>query len=139
MRPGPLVFLSDQWIEALDDAAAATSTPAVPLVIEQRVTSDNGAEIEAQYHLDFTGDRLRAVRGPAPTPTVTFTTTRLVARAIAAGERSAQEAFRVGELRVGGDLTVLLEHQEVLASLDSVFAAVRARTVSDPEGPPPLS
>ena len=33
-----------------------------------------------------------------------------------------------GRLRVGGDLSVLLEHGDVLAELDDVFAAVRART-----------
>jgi hypothetical protein len=33
-----------------------------------------------------------------------------------------------GRLRVGGDLRALLANTEVLAQLDDVFAAVRART-----------
>ena len=139
MDPGPLVFLSDRWIEALDEAAAATPNVATPLVIEQRVTAGDGTDVEVTYHLDFTGDRLRVVTGPASAPTVTFTTNRAVARAIAAGGRSAQEAFRVGELRVGGDLTLLLEHQDALARLRAVFETVRAATVWEDEGPSPLS
>ena len=50
------------------------------------------------------------------------------AASIAMGQGSAQRAFMTGRLRVGGDLRVLLEHSDVLAQLEDVFAAVRART-----------
>ncbi len=59
---------------------------------------------------------------------VRFTQDHETALAIASGHGSAQRAFMTGRLQVGGDLRVLLDHSEVLAQLDDVFAAVRART-----------
>jgi putative sterol carrier protein len=59
---------------------------------------------------------------------VTLTEDRSTAVAVARGERSAQEAFMDGEVRVGGDIGELLAAQAALARLGDVFASVRADT-----------
>jgi putative sterol carrier protein len=127
-----LTFLSDEWIDALHRAAAADRslgelTRELALTIEQEVTG--GPEGDVRYHVDFDRGTVSVVSGPAPSATVRFHQDYETAAAIAAGVGSAQRAFMTGRLRVGGDLRVLLEHTEVLAQLDDVFAGVRARTV----------
>lgn len=141
-------FLSAAWLADLHEAAR--THPAVadltldrPLVIEQRITpaghpdpaehpgdvSDDADQDGAfVYHLVFATASATVVPGPADDPTVTFTQTAEVARAIAAGEESAQRAFMDGRLRVGGDLQALMAHHHVLTALGDVFAAVRDRT-----------
>jgi putative sterol carrier protein len=125
-------FLSAAWLEDLHEAAR--THPAVAdltldrsLVIEQRIddADQDGAFV---YHLVFATASAAVVPGPADDPTVTFTQSAEVARAIAAGEESAQRAFMDGRLRVGGDLQALMAHHPVLTALGDVFAAVRDRT-----------
>lgn len=72
--------------------------------------------------------------GPAAEPTVTFTQSAELARAIATGEESAQRAFMAGHLRVGGDLQALAAHQSVVVELGDVFASVRSSTDFGPTG-----
>jgi hypothetical protein len=59
---------------------------------------------------------------------VTFTQDRTTAAAIATGRLSAQAAFIDGRLRVGGDLSALLDRAAELAALDDLFASARAAT-----------
>jgi len=129
-----LAFLSDPWLEALDHAARAdealgSATSGVRLAVEQHVTEVPGAG-EVTYHVAFDEGGVRVASGPAPAglPVVRFTQVHRVAVAIARGDASAQRAFMTGDLRVGGDLGALLDHQAALAGLDDAFAAVRART-----------
>jgi putative sterol carrier protein len=116
-------YLSPEWIEALDRAAAAAGEvmPGVTLTVQQVVG-------DVSYHVTITDGRVRVHAGVAPDADVTFRQDAAVASAIARGERSAQAAFMAGELRVGGDLGVLMAHQPAFAALDDVFAAVRADT-----------
>ena len=124
-------FLSSEWIDALDRAAStatdlAALTAGVVLVIEQEITGPDG--IATQYHVTIDDGRVSVRQGPAEAATVRFQEDRDTAWAVASGELSAQRAFMTGRLRVGGDLTVLLAHGEVLAALGDVFASVRAET-----------
>ncbi|WP_421121063.1 SCP2 sterol-binding domain-containing protein [Aquihabitans daechungensis] len=126
-----LTFLSDEWIGALHDAAAtdadlAARTREVSLTIEQEVTGAPDGDV--RYHLTFERGAVAVTPGPAPEATVRFRQDYATAASIAMGHGSAQRAFMTGRLRVGGDLRVLLDHSEVLAQLDDVFAGVRART-----------
>ena len=138
-----LTFLSDEWIAALHEAVSTnanlrTLTADLALVIEQDITG--GPNGDVCYHLAFDHGTVSVTAGPAPEATVRFHQDHATAAAIAMGTSSAQRAFMTGRLRVGGDLRVLLEHAEVLAQLDDVFAAVRSRTAppgqptSDPTG-----
>lgn len=126
-----LTFLSDEWIEALHEAASsdadlAERTRDVSLTIEQEVTG--GPDGDVRYALRFDHGSVAVTSGPAPGATVRFHQDYATAASIAMGQGSAQRAFMTGRLRVGGDLRVLLAHGDVLAQLDDVFASVRART-----------
>ncbi|NLD78307.1 MAG: SCP2 sterol-binding domain-containing protein [Acidimicrobiales bacterium] len=142
-------FLSPEWLAELDAAVAshprlAELTEAVRIVVEQRITGTDlpaadlpatesgddrsGETGEVVYHVVLDHGVGSVVAGPAVDPTVTFTQDVSVARAIAAGEESAQRAFMSGDLRVGGNLLDLTAHQGVLVELGDVFAAVRAAT-----------
>jgi hypothetical protein len=80
--------------------------------------------------LDAADDGLAT--GPAAHPDLRFTTTYRVARAIALGELAAPMAFIAGRLQVGGDLTLLTRHQQLLATLDDVLVDVRKATTFAP-------
>lgn len=126
-----LTFLSADWIAALHHAATGDAdlhalTADLSLTIEQEVIG--GPEGDVCYHLTFDHGVVSVSPGPATSATVRFHQDYATAAAIAAGQSSAQRAFMTGRLRVGGDLRVLLDHTEVLAKLDDVFADVRART-----------
>lgn len=126
-----LTFLSDEWIQALHDAAAddaelAASTEGVSIAIEQQITG--GPDGDVTFHLVLDHGRVTVASGPAPSATVRFHQDYATAASIAMGHGSAQRAFMTGRLRVGGDLRVLLDHNEVLAQVGDVFAAVRERT-----------
>jgi len=130
----PVRFLSDEWISAMDEAAAASTALAeiaadVSLVVEQQVTGLTGGPIS--YHLVLIDGRAAVRAGSAPEPTVRLSQDITTATDIAAGTDSAQRAFMTGRLRIGGDLGALLAHAEILGQLDDVFADVRDRT-----GPP---
>jgi hypothetical protein len=135
-----LTFLSDEWVAALDEAAASSTVLAGPieglapgetLVVEHVITSDDGSTgpaEEAAFHLVLGNGAARVHRGRAPGATVTFTHARATARAIASGTTSAQAAFMAGALRLGGRVDLLLAHHAALVDVDDVFATVRDRT-----------
>lgn len=130
--PGVVAFLSDEWVAALDAAAASSAGLAqalagVHLVVEQGVTGP-GPDDVVTYHVTVDDGRVSVRPGPATAPTVRFRQDRATAAAIASGETSAQRAFMTGRLRVGGDLSVLANHGEALSELGDVFASVRAET-----------
>ena len=147
--PGPvalsfvLAFLGPDWVQALDDAASASAvlaqrTADLDLVVEQHVSAVPGVPGgEVSYHVSFDHGAVSVRPGPAAAPTVRFSQDLDTAIAIAAGSSSAQRAFMTGRLRVGGDLTVLLAHGDVLAELDDVFAPVRERTELPAAAAPP--
>lgn len=124
-------FLSPEWIERLDAAAAAAapfdaSGADGRLVIEQRVIG--GPQGDVTYHVSI-GDGHASVRpGPSDAASVTFTAAYRTARDINRGEQSAQEAFMNGELQVGGDVRALLRHRAVLAELEDAFGELRSET-----------
>lgn len=131
-----LPFLSPAWVAALDEAARASTTLAdgcrdLDLIVQQEITGGPGGPIV--FHLTLRAGEASVTAGPAAEPTIRFVQDHATARAIAAGTGSAQRAFMSGSLRVGGDLRVLLDHQDVLVGIDDVFRAVRAQTDLGPE------
>jgi hypothetical protein len=126
-----LVFLSDEWLAALDEAAAAA--PSGPsgrdhghLVIQQIVSA--AGEGDRAYYVMLDDGHMSVRPGRAEDPTVVFSTDLATARSIASGEQSAQTAFIQGRLRLGGDAGTLVRHAASLGLLDEVFAPVRDRT-----------
>lgn len=127
-----LDFLSTEWLDALDQAAAASRAALrvdddhARVVIQQVITG--GSDGGTAYYVLLDDDDVGVRAGQVPDPTLSFTTDHHTARAIARGDESAQVAFIQGRLRVGGDVRALVRHAELLARLDAVFAPVRAET-----------
>jgi predicted lipid carrier protein YhbT len=131
-------FLSPTWLAAMADAARGDRRAAAPadgarpdLVIQQVVT---GADHEVTWFVSVRAAEVCLQAGRHPAPDITLTQDRATAAAIASGAQSAQGAFMSGRLRVGGDVRILLDHQDELARLDDLFAPVRAATSYPEEG-----
>jgi hypothetical protein len=128
-------FLSDAWIEELDQAARdAPSLAAIgaerPLVVEQRVR--RGRE-EVVYSLCFTADGARVTAGPAESPHVVVRTDASTARALQQGTMNAQQAAVAGHLKIQGQAEHLRAAGDALRAAGDVFESVRAST-TDPPG-----
>lgn len=124
-------FLSEEWLAALDEAAATSDdlrdrAAELELVIQQTVTDAPDGEVT--YHIALADGTAHVHAGPAAEPTVSLTTDYETAAAIAQGRESAQAAFMRGRLRVGGDVAALLGHAHAFAELDDVFSNVRDAT-----------
>lgn len=119
---------SDEWIAALDAAARADddlreASRGRRVVIGQEVVD---GERRTSWHVVLDDGEVAVRPGPAADADVTFSQDRDVADAVARGEMAARTAFVLGRIRVGGDVSVLLEVAPALAGLGDVFAAVRA-------------
>ena len=124
-------FTSPEWIAELDQAIAADpaiqrASKGVSLVVQQLVTG--GPEGDVTWHVVVDDGSARVVPGDADDPDVTFRQSYATAAAIARGDMSAQTAFMIGELRVGGDVGLLMKHQATFEEVEDVFEAVRAGT-----------
>jgi predicted lipid carrier protein YhbT len=114
------VFLSDEWIEALADAAAELSVdPALTLAVQQVVE-------DVAWTVRVAGGRVSVDRDDHAD--VTVATDRATAAALVGGDLATQDAFAAGRLRLGGDLTKLLASADGLAGLSAAYASVRATT-----------
>ena len=118
-------FLTDEWLDELGAAADAAVLPAMPRLALQQVVPD-GPDGEVAYALVVEDGRLHVHRGRVDRPDLVFTQDRATAEAIHRGELSAQAAFMQGRLRLGGDLRSVIDRAADLASIDDVFARVRA-------------
>ena len=128
-------YLSSEWFDAASDALAddpglPAATAGLRLTLQQTVTGLPDDEGDVSWHMVF-DDGVRLVRGPAEHPDLRFTTSYPTAAAIAAGELGAPIAFIRGELKVGGDLTLLTTHQRPLAAVHDALAEVRKVTELD--------
>lgn len=119
---------SDEWIAALDAAARADddlreASRGRRVVIGQEVVD---GERRTAWHVVLDDGDVAVRPGPAADADVTFSQDRDVAEAVARGDMAARTAFVLGRIRVGGDVSVLLELAPALAGLGDVFGAVRA-------------
>jgi putative sterol carrier protein len=121
-------YLSPAWFEAAARAVAADADLAAAsrgarLVVQQTV-DDDGARVV--WHIRFEDGSVQLLTGPAADADVTFRCDRATASAVHEGRTSAQAAFMAGQLRVGGDVGVLLAHQGLLAGLHDALGPLRA-------------
>lgn len=131
-------FLSDEWLAALDAAARAdeqlqAAAAEADLVVQQVVVD---GDHEVAYVVVLAADEVSVRPGRAEAPTVTITQDRHTAEAVAAGDRSALQAFIDGEVRVRGDVVALAGRHKALARLGDVFASVRSDTTGIAGRPP---
>ena len=94
--------------------------------MQQVVTGAPGGDV--RYWVRVDDGTVEAGLGEAPRPDVTVTQSYDTAVAVLTGAMSAQAAVMAGRIRVSGDTTVLVTHQEALQGLDVVFAPVRDQT-----------
>jgi putative sterol carrier protein len=125
------LYLSDEWLAEIEQAAQSSddlrrAAAAGPLTVQQVVTG--GPDGEVTFYVELASDGVTVARGRSDDADVTFTQDHGTAAAIGRGELSAQAAFMAGRLRVGGNLTLLMERQRDLGGIDDLFDAVRART-----------
>jgi putative sterol carrier protein len=125
-------FLTEEWIQDLDEALRSdervrTAEAGSSLVIQQTVTGVGG-DAAVSWHMRIASTDADVTAGAAPSPDVTFTQDHATAVAIGTGELSAQAAFMLGKLRIGGDVSRLIAQRELFEDLDDTFAEVRAAT-----------
>ena len=126
-------FLTEEWIQDLDEALRSdervrTAEAGSSLVIQQTVTGVGGDDAAVSWHMRIASTDADVTAGAAPSPDVTFTQDHATAVAIGTGELSAQAAFMLGKLRIGGDVSRLIAQRELFEDLDDTFAEVRAAT-----------
>ena len=124
-------FLSPEWIAALDAAASSNTafrdaTAEVAFVLQQTVTDTRDGDVSWHVAVDHGDVHVRA--GAAAHADVTFTQDDATAHAVGSSELSAQAAFMLGKLRIGGDVAMLMEHRAAFDDLDDLFIDVRATT-----------
>ena len=122
-------FLSDQWLAALDRAARARVAPDDDPLAGVQLTVEQVVEDGPRWRLHIDDGHLRVEPGPEDgAADLRLTSDRATAAAIASGRRSALQAFIAGDLVLGGDVRVMLEHREALETLSDLFAELRAAT-----------
>lgn len=119
---------------AAETLAASDLAAASP----ERADADPGAVVQyeisgapggkARYALRFTTDGVTLDPGDHEDARARFTLDYDTAVLIAQGELSAQAAFMQGRLKLGGDVTVLIDQHAALDGLADVLADVRDRT-----------
>ena len=124
---------TDAWIAAADgaaraDAALREASVGRRMVIGQEVVD---GERRTRWHLVLDDGEVAVRAGWPDDPDVTFSQDTSVAERIARGEVAARTAFVLGQVRLGGDVSRLLEVAPALGGLGDVFAAVR---IADGDG-----
>ena len=87
----------------------------VSIRVEQRIDD------VATWHLIVAGGTAKVGAGPLDDPEVTIAISASVAEKIATGTQSAQRAFLVGELQIGGDIKKLLSCRKTLEQLAALL------------------
>jgi len=122
-------YLSDEWMQTADEALAgdsALTSSDADLLIQYEVAGAPSGKVA--YALRAGGGSAGIEPGPHPDAPVTFTLDYATAARIARGELSAQAAFMQGDLKLGGDVTVLIHQHELLGQIDDALAPLRADT-----------
>ena len=123
-----VAFLTEAWVDALNDAAQRNDAlqqacAALDLSVEQEVAG--GPNGDFRYHVSFDHGSVQVAMGAAEKPGVRFSQDYETALSIAQGGISAQRAFMTGRLRVGGDLSAVVECVALFEQLSDVFGSVR--------------
>ncbi len=124
-------FGTNEWIAQLDDALASSTelssaTADLALTVGQHVTEGPNGDLAWTVVIDH--GLAHAHSGSTDSPDVTFTQDYATAKAVATGGMSAQSAFMLGKLRIGGDVAKLMEHAAAFDALDDLFIDVRSQT-----------
>jgi putative sterol carrier protein len=124
-------YLSDEWIERAGEALAsdralAESASDADLTIQYEVVGAAGSKRAYALRLDHGTVQLEP--GTHPDAPVSFSLSYDTAAHITRGELSAQAAFMQGDLKLGGDVTVLVREHALVGALDDALAPLRDET-----------
>jgi len=124
-------YLSVEWVDDLH--ATASANPDLQelsrhhrLRVTETITGAPDGDVT--YHLILADGAVRIAAGPGENSDVCFEQDYATALGLATGVLNAQTAFVSGQLRVTGDMDLLMASQPVFAALDAVFSDVRSRT-----------
>ena len=117
-------MFTGEWVAWLDSVLSECPVSgAVDLVLEHRVASDDGSVF--CWHVRVAEGRVSAAAGPAGAGsgagTVSFTSDRETARAIAVEGKSAQRAFAQGRLRLDGDPQLLIAARPAMEAIGAAL------------------
>lgn len=127
----PVEFLSDDWLDALAAAARTRATVDDDPLADVQLTIDQVVTDGPTWRLSIDRGAVRVEAAPTGEPDVRLTSDRATAAAIASGTRATLDAFIAGDLRLGGDVRVLLDNRVALETLGELFAGIRDRTAFD--------
>jgi putative sterol carrier protein len=124
-------YLSVEWIDDLHATARANrdlqeTSRHYRLRVTETVTGAPDGDVT--YHLILGDGSINIGAGPGEKSDVYFEQDYATAVGLATGVLNAQTAFVSGQLRVTGDMDLLMASQPVFAALDAVFNDVRSRT-----------
>ena len=94
----------------------------------QNITELSDGEEPLCYFIQVDAKDATAVFGKTPNPTVVFTQPYDVAVSIAQRNRDAHAAFLLGEIKVEGDVTSLLNLGDVTARIQELVASLQPAT-----------
>ncbi len=131
-------YLDDEWMMAAGEALADMDPVAANLVAGFQVLTDDLDSLTSSALPGLSSQSVSySIRlGPGPVAlepgideaNLVFLAGKRLASEIALGKRSAQRAFLDGELRVEGDVNLLLGYSKEFAEIGDRLAELRRRT-----------
>jgi len=122
-------YLSDQWFEEMQTAAAAfKGEPTDKRPVSLRETINGSPVGDVTYVMTLDGASIVIAHDNDTVADVTFTQSYDTAVALHKGELTTHDAFFAGQIRVAGHLNTLLDNAPLLQGIAPVFEHVRAAT-----------
>lgn len=119
-------YLSDEWIEAMAEAVAASPEVAAAA---QGLECVIVTEVEDRaWQLRADGSGVRVVAGSSEGADLVVRQDRATAVAVATGALNPGRAFLDGRIRISGSADVLVRCRELLGALEQATASVREGT-----------
>ncbi len=121
-------FLSDEWFAAANEALQAH--PGFQQAISgknlgvQFVVTDGSDGGPLDYHMSVVDGAASIAKGELEGADVTVTATRETMAGIAKGDLNTQMAFMTGKIKVGGNLAVLMMHQNIVSQWGAASSAM---------------
>lgn len=124
-------YLSEEWLSAAGEAIQASkelqeASVGADVTVAYEVTGTPSGKVA--YGISLTDGTAKLVSEAMPDAQTTFSLDYDTAVQIAKGELSAQAAFMQGRMKLGGDVTLLIEHYRIVDGLADTLGALRSQT-----------
>ena len=125
-------FLSEEWVEALDaklrESDVRLPEGSMAALCVQNIAEFSDGEAPLCYFIRVDAQGATAAFGEAVDPSVVFTQPYDVAVSIAQRQRDAHAAFLLGEIKVAGDVTALLQLGDITAKIQELVESLHGIT-----------